>query len=412
MHTLTNLIDDIRTALAHSEAVPPERLEEYAREYARACNEVNTRLGQCLPHLRSGNLAEAIRLADGAPSVTEMFTLLDFEHREEWLEICDALGYDVPLPLAVETFRELNEAYLTMAPLEPLLKRHRFLALNGSPLRERLAVLRSIAKADPMSLHWQTDQETFEKARLNECEIELANVLAQNDMPRLQELYRELIQPWQFEPPPAYRQKVCTAVLRVYSDKLEEHFARRDHSAAVDVHQSMLRVCSKNNDMAMPTEIANSIAPVIQWFRDVEEEQRDFEQSQLAAKRFQESIDAFQEAIVADSSRAHLTDLYSTLRDTARWANQRIPRELEEQYRSHMDYKGRVEMYLFVFVGAVIVFILFMIGAVLLSGSSNRSRPASSGALKQIETESSVYFWTAAVSENTSENTLIETFFT
>src|SRR5215469_13475008 len=112
IYGLPNLIEDIRTALAYSESVPPEKLAAYARQYTEQCVRLNERLKLCLPHLRDGNVAEAVRLAETPPTITETFNLLDFENRQEWVEICDGLGYDVPPPLAVEVFQELNDAYL------------------------------------------------------------------------------------------------------------------------------------------------------------------------------------------------------------------------------------------------------------------------------------------------------------
>jgi len=357
MHTLTNLIEDIRAALAYSESVPPDRLEAYAREYARECNKLNDRLKQCLPHLRGGNIAEAVRLAEQQPNIIETFSLLDFENRQDWLEVCDGLGYDVPMPLAVDAFQELNDAYVQMAPLEPLLKRHRLLALNGSPIRERLGVLRSIAKADSMNIHWQADQEVFEKARIKELEREVDDALAKNDMPRIHELFRELVQPWIIAPPMEYRMKICTAVLKVQADKLVHRFMAFDYPGAYAVEQTIYRILSEAQ-ITMPATIGSYIQPAIQWLRDTEAGQQYLAQ-------FHWELQQFQEALMGNSNRPTLKNHYTTLRDTARLANQKIPKELEEQYHSQVDYMNRVETFFWILGGSVIAFMFLMLAFVI-----------------------------------------------
>jgi hypothetical protein len=234
MYETPTLIEDIRTALAYSELVTPDKLEVYARRYAEECTKLNERLRLCLPHLRGGNLAEAVRIAETSPNIIETFNLLDFEGRRDWIEVCDGLGLDTPPPLVVEIFQELNDAYLQMVPLEPLLKWHRLYALSGAPLRDRLAVLRSLVRADPMNLPWQTDQETFEKARIAEIGRDITKAQSQNDEVRLQELYRELTDPgWRIAFPIQYRQVTCIAVLKQQANEFMQLCSALKYHGAV-----------------------------------------------------------------------------------------------------------------------------------------------------------------------------------
>ena len=336
MYTSTNLIEDIRTALAYSELTSPDKLAGYARQYAEECTKLNDRLKQCLPHLRSGNIAEAVRLAEASPSVTEMFNLLDFENRQDWVDICDGLAYDVPPPLAVEVFQELNDAYLQMTSLEPLLKRHRLYALNNSPIRERLAVLRSIAKADPMTLHWQTDQETFEKARINELRREVDDAIAKNDTVQMQELHRELTAPgWLVEPPQEYRLKICTAVLEKHADELTQYFSAFDYDSADLVYRTMQDVLSSNR-MAMPAKIERNIRAAVQWLQDTADNQQYVAQYHWEVAQLQEALEVY-------TPRQDLENLYSTLQSVAVQANRAIPRELTSLYHSRIDSLARGE---------------------------------------------------------------------
>ena len=387
MHVPTNLIEDIRTALAFSEQTSPDKLESYAREYARECTNVNNRLKQCLPHLRGGNIAEAVRLAEASPSVTETFNLLDFETRQDWIEVCDGLGLDVPPPLAVEIFQELNDAYLQMVPLEPLLKWHRLLALNGSPLRDRLTVLRSIAKADPMNLHWQTDQETFEKARIKELGKDITDALTKNDMPRLQELYRELTAPgWIVAPPVEYRQKICTAVLEKYANELMQHFSAFDYPHADAAYQSMQNVLSTNR-MAMPAAIERNIRAAVQWLQETATEEQYLTQFQRETAELQEALDVY-------TPRETLENLYFALQNTASHLNRAIPKELESHYHSRIDYLHRVEKYRYgivitIFGGSIILTAAIVIYA-LMERSFLEQVAQTLETLQQIETENKI----------------------
>ncbi|MDR0328832.1 MAG: hypothetical protein LBI05_11100 [Planctomycetaceae bacterium] len=387
MHAPTNLIEDIRTALAFSEQVTPDKLEVYAREYAEECTKLNNRLRQCLPHLRDGNIAEAVRLAEASPNITETFNLLDFESRQDWVEVCDGLGFDVPPPLAVEVFQELNDAYLQMVPLEPLLKWHRLLALNGSPIRDRLSVLRSIAKADPMNLHWQTDQETFERVRISELGKEVTQSLAQDDMPQLQELYRELTAPgWRIAPPPEYRQSICTAVLKKHADMLMQHFNAFNYPAAQAEYQSMQNVLF-TDQMAMPPAIERNIRAAVQWLGEEESRRR------LLAQ-FKQELAALQEALDVYTPRETLENFYFALSQTAVQANLIIPKEIESHYQSRVNYlesveKNRYRIVMTIFAGSILLVAAFVVYA-LMDRSFSEQVTQSLETLQKIETENKI----------------------
>jgi len=360
MADLTNLIESIRTTLAYPDLASPGALQGYAQQYAEECTKLNDRLKQCLPHLRDGNISEAVRLAEAAsPNITETFNLLDFADRQDWIDVCQALSLETPPPLAAGIFQELNDAYLQMASLEPLLKWHRLFARNGSPLRDRLAVLRSIAQADPMNTFWQTDQETFERARIKELEQEVTEVLAQRDMSRLQELYRELTAPgWKMSPPAEYRQKICTAVLEKYADELLKHFSAFNHDRAVMVYQSVQQILGANQ-MAMPAAVAHNIRAAVQWIQNTADEERNLSQ-------FQQARAQMRSALEADTPRQTLEDLFFTLQNTAVQANQEIPEELELHYRNRVKDMTWSEKYRNGVVIAVVAGALMLMTALFL----------------------------------------------
>ena len=353
MYQLPTLIEDIRTALTNPGLIAPDKLEEYALQYAEECEKLNERLKQCLPILRSGNIAEAVRLAEMPPNIIETFNQLDFLGREEWLDVCDEHGFDLPPPLAEQLFQELNDAYLQTSSLEPLMEWHRFHALNGSPIRYRLAVLRSLVKADPKNLALQNDQETFERARLEEMRRDIADALAQKDTDQLQELYRELTAPgWRITPPKELRQKICAVELTRLTDELLLHFSAFDYFNASAVYQSMLSVLQAGQ-MPMPTAIERSVRAAVQWLQETDNEALRFSEFQQAAEELRESLEDY-------TPRGELENLYYALQNAATRANQSIPQELEGYYSNRIDYLTRVEwnryrLVLAIFVGSIIL---------------------------------------------------------
>jgi len=366
MHQLVNLIEDIRTALTNPGLVAPEKLEEYAQQYAVECAKMNDRLKQCLTPLRSGNIAEAVRLAEMPPNIIEAFNLLDFGGRDEWIDTCDEHGFDLPPPLSEQLFQELNDAYLQTSSLEPLMKWHRFHALNGSPLRYRLAVLRALTKADPMNLALQTDQEIFEKARLEEIGQDIAEALAKKDAIRLQELYCELTDPgWRTAFPEEYCQLICTAVLEKQADELIQHFSTFDYPNAAAVYQTMLNVLSAGRMQKMPVAIERSIRAVVQWLQETESEAENLSNFQEAAEELRESLEDY-------TPREELESLYYALQNAATRSNQVIPQELERYYRNRIDYLDRVTRNRYRVVIAIFVGSIILVGVLLVYAMCER----------------------------------------
>ena len=359
MYQLPTLIEDIRTALTNPGLVAPDKLEEYAQQYAEECAKLNERLRQCVPTLRSGNISEAVRLAEMPPNVIETFNLLDFLGRDEWLGTCDEYGFEPPPPLADNLFQELNDAYLQTSSLEPLLEWQRFHALNGSPLRYRLAVLRSLAKADPMNIDLQNDQETFERARIDELKRDIAEALAKKDAVRLQELYRELTDPgWRITPPKEFLQRICATVLDKQVDELIQHFSAFDYPNAAAVYQSMLNVL-RAGQMRMPTAIEKSISAAVQWLQETEGEAQYFSEFQQATEELRESLEGY-------TSRGELEDLYYVLQNAATRANHVIPQELETYYRSRIDHLTRVERNRYMIVMAIFIGVILLVGTLFV----------------------------------------------
>jgi len=318
--------------MAFPEIVPPARLQVYARHYAELCTTLNNRMLQCIRHFRVGNIAEGIRLAELRPNLSGVYLSLDFAERNEWIEVVSTLGFDVPPPLPVDLARELDEAYLKMAPLEPLLRRHRLHALNGSSIRERLATIRAIARTDRENLFWVTDQEAFEKVRIKELEKEVQKAIETKNTFQIRSLHQELSDPDWVLPPPAHLQERLTgSVLMDYADSLLEKVARSNVDEAINVYNTMQQVLASKR-MAMPSAIQQLIRPAVQWIEKAK-------QNNHATAHFHHRCTILQSALKRKPSVPvpDLQRLYYDVEQAATQAETEIPDALEDLYRSEVD---------------------------------------------------------------------------
>jgi hypothetical protein len=326
MSTLTNLIEDIKLTLAHSDAVPPEKIQTLATQYADECRRLNERFRTVLPSLQNGNLSEAIRLAEMSPNLTDLYGMLNFENREEWVEIVQALSFDEPLPLPEEIMLLLNDAYLTQSPLEPLLKQNRLYALNGSPIADRLQVIRAIAKYDTQNFFWREDIEKFEKIRHTQLKEDVNKALQTKNNTAVSELFRELSAPdWIVPPPKEYRLALFTFVLQGFQRKLQKAFDAYNYTDGQQWYDSMLRLCEKNR-IPMPASINAEIQPAVDWLAN---------ESQIieSQERFDTAVSELKEVLENGESIQELDRCYYSAEQAAVNISQTLPRETIEWYK-------------------------------------------------------------------------------
>ncbi len=204
MITQQAIIDEIRGVLLSGSGLRTGRDEPLAREYARACAEVNTRLANCQSLLKRGLRDEAIHAAKQAPDLVDgVESLFFFQGRADWLD--RVAMYELPPSqgLDEEAFGTLQEAFADSAPLQAPLRKHRRLALARAPLGERIGVLRQLATLDPANPVWPEDIATFEAARIEQVRHELARAKASGDATALRRLCDELSDPrWTIAVPP------------------------------------------------------------------------------------------------------------------------------------------------------------------------------------------------------------------
>ncbi|MDR2345313.1 MAG: hypothetical protein LBE18_04535 [Planctomycetaceae bacterium] len=366
IRNIQNLIENIRTVILFPETVTPVQIRQYARDYAEACSELNRRMLQCSQHIREGNIAEGIRLSEMQPPLATMYVTLDFAERDEWIEIVSTLGYNIPPALPAELHKELNNAYLKMSPLEPLLRWHRLYALNGSPIRERLAVLRSIAKIDQQNSFWREDQEVFEKTRLKELEKEVQNVITTKNITQIQSLYSELSSPdWIIPPPPEYRQKLCTIILHNLSEILLKHFNAFAYNEAAVIYDKMQKLLA-NTNMTMPQPIQHTIRAAVLWLTETQRQKE-------LQKKFNKLAADLNDALNAESSAPVLEQIHYALLTVATQTDTPIPIHLEERYQLQIEnYELQRSRQIKILVTAVACVCIF-IGGLIVWGLNMRN---------------------------------------
>jgi hypothetical protein len=381
---IQKLIDNVRTVISFPETVTPNQIRQYARDYAEACTELNRRMMQCSQYIREGNIAEGIRLAEMQPNLTTMYMTLDFAERDEWNEIVSTLGYNVPPALPAELHKELDNAYMKMSPLEPLLRRHRLCALNGSSIRERLAVLRAIARIDEQNSFWREDQEAYEKVRLKELDKEIKNAISTNNFVQIQSLYSELSLPdWVIPPPSEYRQKLCTIILQNRAEILLKHFNAFAYDEAAAIYETMQKLLT-NTKMPMPPAIQQLIRAAVLWLTETQRQKE-------LQKTFNKCAVDLNDALEAESPAPILEQLHYALLTVAAQSDTIIPAHLEERYQSQIEsyelQRSRRTKIIVTSVACVCIFISGLIIWGLTIRNFNRTVSETLIALEQIENE-------------------------
>jgi len=343
-----------------------------AEDYAKACKEMVGRLKACVSYLRSGNTAEAVRLAEVEPNLFEMYNLLDFPERDEWIGVLDSFGGRHPPPFPKELAMQLNDAYCQSAMLEPLQKRYRVLAVERAPLADRLQVLRSIVAADPINPSWRKDLEAFEEERIKEISTEIDRAISDNDFNAIQNLHKELSQNWS-EPVPAYLRDKLSVKLRgirfqSLNKRLEELVGqlRQSHDernvAKVQSLVDKIREIVGKSGMAMPTELSDRANEALRWLND--ENKRRQLTARYEGKLRQLKSELHDEASTDELVRTH-GELIVAAKDAGsnvtRNTLQTIPEPIDEEYhdmlrsREHQAKHRRLVNLVLIVLGIVIL---------------------------------------------------------
>ena len=191
MTEIQRVVDELRFLLQREVVEQTDELANLLREYSDHCHTANVRLRRGNECLKQGLRSEALHLAEAAPNLLDVVAVLDFAERDQLLEVVAMYFFTPPEPLLLDVASALNEAYAQHEPLQKLLDSHRLLALGRSPLSQRITILRSLAKLDTASPHWEADVRDMERARLSEMDAESRTAAARGDVATLKSLLGE-----------------------------------------------------------------------------------------------------------------------------------------------------------------------------------------------------------------------------
>jgi len=165
---------------------------DLAESYAALVKEANERLRRCAEYLGRGMRSEAVHLAECQPRLLELAEALRLPDPVTWARACTAHGLPPPPELLNDGLEQIESAFEIERALEPLLARHRLLALAQSSLRDRLEVLRAIAEQDPENPSWDQGLRILDVARFNEMRAEAKIAFRAHDRAALEQLESEL----------------------------------------------------------------------------------------------------------------------------------------------------------------------------------------------------------------------------
>lgn len=351
-----SMIDDIRAALAAMGDNALDTCDRALIEYRRAVRDVNTRLRLCESHLNDGLRSEAIQLCESEPNLIDSVAILQFPELPYLNQLLTKRRNDTVPPLLEGVVSKLNDALSQERPLAVLLRQHRLLALAYSPLRQRLAVLRSLAATDAANSVWRSDIQAFEQKRLQELAVEVPEALKAGAESVLVALEQELAQGWQTATigddhlprikaaiAKLARQRARAELIGIEADLHAAH-SRCDSMKARNLKIKWSEMVERAEIQA-DDELCKSVAPILDWLQD--EDKREAaaaerqaaeaaleKQRELAAAEQQAAVAAFETALLAGKSARALQESYDLVKSRGNTLSGKLEARFHARLRS------------------------------------------------------------------------------
>jgi hypothetical protein len=323
MSDVHELIESIRVMLASSMEPKREELSELHDQLDEHIRIANKRLRECDGLLANGHRSEAIQLAEQEPNLLDFVGILDFPELPEWNDFIAEQGLKVTPEIQIDIATDLNHAYSDDTPLERWLNKLRVYSLGRAPLKQRMDILRKIARLDVESPHWQDDLRSYEQVRIRQMQDEFRSAAEQHDYEVLSELYTEVKKTkWVEKPQKGFVQKLTNSLGSLHQQhsyvRLREVYrnlrvAKEDDN--VNQAERLLRdwdetlkQCDQNSEDVH--DLQNRIAPIFDWIDShndsqeaAEEKNRELEKLKRLIRSPRSTIDALEaryEDITAD----------------------------------------------------------------------------------------------------------------
>ncbi|HEY3863833.1 MAG TPA: hypothetical protein VGO59_18305 [Verrucomicrobiae bacterium] len=137
-----------------------------AHDYAEICRAANRRLEQCALMIEAGQFLQALQLAETAPPLMDLITLLSFRQAAEWRAHCQ--GHQLPWsePFYDKYIRLLNETYgKGIASDHPFYRDYRRAVMENDDARA-FSILKVISRLNPSDPNTKEELKRLEEKLL------------------------------------------------------------------------------------------------------------------------------------------------------------------------------------------------------------------------------------------------------
>ena len=120
-----------------------------AEDFMTACQAANLRLQQCEAMIKAGDRQQAIQLAETAPNLLDVVTVMEFRGADDWRGYCQQNALPVADRIDARSIHALNECYAQGITTDhPLYAVYRSAVLSRND-DEALKALQSITRLNP-----------------------------------------------------------------------------------------------------------------------------------------------------------------------------------------------------------------------------------------------------------------------
>ena len=135
----------------------PEIAPKLAADYVAACHAANLRLQSCEAMIKAGDRPQAIQLAETAPNLLDLVTVLEFRGSDEWRGYCQHNSLPIADRIDARSVQTLNQCYAQGITTDhPLYAAYRS-AVLGRNDEEALKTLQSITRLNPADTNAATE---------------------------------------------------------------------------------------------------------------------------------------------------------------------------------------------------------------------------------------------------------------
>ncbi len=334
MSQMKEIVAEILKFIGASVQTDTKEMRSAAAGFAKACEDVNSRLAKSAELLRKDERQEAVDLAEADPPLAATFELLDSVPRATWLDLCRLYGWPLPPELHRELMETVKAAVARHRLLKPLEDEYRR-AIHTGTLQDKVAVLRKLRKIDPADKGWEQSQKDFEKLWIAELVAAAKSAIASNDEDSLKRIDSILSSPeWLLRPDPGDSQDIDSKLKEFRIGHLKEKAGViiKDIASAYGLFDldRLNNALSRWDLIAEDREFAPSETD-LQQVREAREWAAIKNKEESSKREFQNLLESIQQMFDTDEQEFHRIDnAYSKLRQFER----EIPDIIETRYRN------------------------------------------------------------------------------